>query len=68
MPLAGATTVAVSELLLLEDRPWGLDAPIPTALGLSELVSAGLDRHSAESLTVLELVQSSSGRWSVRLN
>lgn len=44
-PLEGAPRVTVAEMLLMEERPWGLDAPIPTSLGLTELVAAGLLRR-----------------------
>ncbi len=43
-PLPDAPRVTVSEILLLDD-PWGLETPIPTALGIQELVSAGLLRR-----------------------
>lgn len=44
-PLPDAPRVTVAEFLLLEERPWGLEAPISSALGLAELVSAGLLRR-----------------------
>jgi hypothetical protein len=43
-PLAGAARITVSEIILLSD-PWGILSPIPTAVGLQELVSAGLLRR-----------------------
>ena len=43
-PLQGATGVTVSEILLLGD-PWGIESPVPTAIGIQELISAGLLRR-----------------------
>jgi len=43
-PLAGAVRVTVSEIFLLND-PWGILSPVPTALGIQELVSVGLLRR-----------------------
>jgi hypothetical protein len=43
-PLQGAAAVSVSEILLLGD-PWELHAPIPTSIGIQELVGAELLRR-----------------------
>lgn len=43
-PLTGAPRVTVSEILLLND-PWQMATPIPTALGIQEILSADLLRR-----------------------
>jgi len=43
-PLPGATRISVSEVILLGD-PWGIEGAVPAALGIQELVSAGLLRR-----------------------
>lgn len=43
--LADAPRVTVSEIVLLSD-PWGIDAPLDPAIGLQELISAGLLRRA----------------------
>jgi hypothetical protein len=44
-PLPGAVRVTVSNLLLLH-QPWSLQGPITPAIGMEELVAAGLLRRS----------------------
>lgn len=43
-PMDGAVRITVSEILLLND-PWDIRSPVSTALGIQELVSAGLLRR-----------------------
>lgn len=43
-PLPDAVRITVSEILLLND-PWGIESPVAAALGIQELISAGLIRR-----------------------
>ena len=44
-PMQGAPRLTVGEISLAEASPWGADAAVPAALGVRELVSAGLLRR-----------------------
>ena len=44
-PMTGAVRISVGEIVLIDQDPWGLDATVGSAMGLSELVAAGLLRR-----------------------
>jgi hypothetical protein len=44
-PRPGAPRVAIGQIVLGEERPWAIEAPIPAAVGLQELLAAGLLRR-----------------------
>ncbi len=44
-PVLGAVRISVSEIQLGEQNPWGLETSLGTAIGLAELVAAGLLRR-----------------------
>ena len=43
--LTGAVRISVGEIALLDENPWGLDPPVPSSVGISELVATGLLRR-----------------------